>query len=223
MAQPQNQTQNQIIKAFSDFADGHLQINSFQFGYPFEFATSGDTIFPQLFVTPLDHRYSNKTFEFNYRLIFADIVGKGERNRDDVLSDQLEIAKDAIAQFSHPDYPFLLDMSNVRLEDFFETFSESNSGIDVSGYMAEILIKVPFDNNRCFIPTDGIGITISEDQNLVIITDANNPNSPVSINAGGTYTCVPTDILSAPMPYLCKALILYRIISIETQLPVKVF
>lgn len=187
MSQPQNQTQNQLDKAFNDFASDHLQINSYQFGYEFEFATSGDTVFPQMFVRPLPHTYSNKVFQYNFRWIFADVVGHGERNRNEVLSDQLEIAKDAIAQFQHPDYAFILDPSSVRLEDFFDKFDE-----EVSGYLVEVAIRVPFDNNRCFIPTDGIGITVSADQNLVIITDANNVNSPISINAGGTYTCSAT-------------------------------
>jgi len=116
MASVQNQTQNQLIKVLSDFATGHLQLQSFEFGYSFEFAASGDTIFPQLFVEPLPHSSSKGVFNFNFRLIFADLVSKGERNRDEVLSDMLEIAKDLIAQLHHPDYRFILDCTISRFQ-----------------------------------------------------------------------------------------------------------
>ena len=184
MASIQNQTQNQLIKVLNDFADDHLQLQSFQFGYSFEFAASGDTKFPQLFVEPLPHNHSNKEFFFNFRLIFADLVSKGERNRDEVLSDMLEIAKDAIAQLHHPDYRFILQ-EGISLQDFFDDHDE-----EVSGYIATISIKTAFDNDRCQIPTDGISIPVSADHNKVIITDAGNINSPISIGPGGTYTCL---------------------------------
>ncbi len=187
MANIQNQTQNQLIKVLENFASGHLQLQSFQFGYSFEFAASGGTIFPQLFVEPLPHSYSTKAIFNNYRLIFADLVSKGDRNRDEVLSDMLEIAKDTIAQLHHPDYKFILQ-DNIPLQDFFDKFDE-----EVSGYIATISIKTAFDNDRCQIPTDGIGITVTADHNSVIITDDLNANSPVSIGGGGTYTCKPVD------------------------------
>jgi hypothetical protein len=72
-----------------------------------------------------------------------------------VLSDQLEIAKDVIAQLKHPSYQWsdsFID-TTISLEAFTERFTDS-----VAGYSLAISLELPYDANRCSIPTNNITI-----------------------------------------------------------------
>lgn len=154
MATTNRDTLNQIVAQIRQIQEGHLQINSFGFGDIWEINTSGDVNYPLMWLVHdgVDINGSMQNFKFN--LIFCDIVKGGEVNEDDVLSDQLEIAKDVIAQLKHISYQWDFQGTNIALDAFTERFTDS-----VAGYSFSFGLELPYDSNRCSIPTTDITIT----------------------------------------------------------------
>lgn len=147
MATTNRDTLNQVVQQIRQIQEGHLQINSFGFGDIWEINTSGDVNYPLMWLVHdgVDINGSMQNFKFN--LIFCDIVKGGEVNEDDVLSDQLEIAKDVIAKLKDPSYKWDFIGNNISLDAFTERFTDS-----VAGYSFSFGLEMPFASNRCAIP-----------------------------------------------------------------------
>lgn len=156
MATENRDTLNQVITQLEAIATAHYQINSFGFGDIWEINTSGDITYPLMWLIHDGVDISQGVQSFKFNLIFCDVVKGGEVNENDVLSDQLEIAKDVIAQLKHPNYQWsdsFID-SAINLESFTERFTDS-----VAGYSLSINLELPYDANRCSIPTSNVVIT----------------------------------------------------------------
>ncbi len=145
-------TLNQILSQLNQIADNHQLINTFGFGDIWEIATSGDIMYPMMWATMENVQISTsaKTETYNFSLYFMDVVKNGEINETEVLSDQLSIAKDVLAQLKHPNYDWSFDANNSSLEDFTERFTDS-----VAGWKMTISLVLPFDSNRCVMPYEG--------------------------------------------------------------------
>jgi hypothetical protein len=153
MATENRDTLNQVITQLEAIATAHYQINSFGFGDIWEINTSGDINYPLMWVIHDGVDISQGVQNFKFNLIFCDVVKGGEVNENDVLSDQLEIAKDVIAQLKHPNYKWDFLGNNIALDSFTERFTDS-----VAGYSLSISLQLPYDANRCSIPTSNISI-----------------------------------------------------------------
>jgi len=154
MATTNRDTLNQIITELEAIATAHYQINSFSFGDIWEINTSGGIDYPLMHLNIDNVEIQGSMQKFKFNLLFCDIVKGGEVNENDVLSDQLEIAKDVIAQLKHKDYAWDFLGNNLVLEAFTERLTDS-----VSGYSLSIDLELPYDSNRCSIPTSNIVIT----------------------------------------------------------------
>lgn len=155
MATTNRDTLNQIVKELRTIAEAHYQINSFGFGDIWEINASGDITYPLMWANIDNINIEGSVQKFKFDIIFCDRVKKGEVNEDDVLSDQLEIAKDVIAQLKHQDYAWSDSLGDsVTLEAFTERLLD-----DVSGYSLSIILELPYDSNRCSIPTSNVVIT----------------------------------------------------------------
>jgi hypothetical protein len=154
MATQNRDTLNQVITQLEAIATAHYQINSFGFGDIWEINTSGDINYPLMWLVHDAVEISQGVQTFKFNLIFCDIVKGGEVNETEVLNDQLEIAKDVIAQLKHKDYQWDFLGENINLEAFTERFTDS-----VAGYSLAINLDLPFDSNRCSIPTSNVVIT----------------------------------------------------------------
>ena len=173
-------TLNQTIKAFETIATNHKQINTFGFGDVWEISTSGDINYPMMWVSLENSSIGNKVESLKFNLIFMDIVKGGEVNETEVLSDQLEIAKDVIAQLQHPSYEWEFNGS-TSLEDFTERFVDS-----VSGFTCSVTLNLPFTSNRCSMPyvqTDVPSYVCA----VVTIYNANGTVN-TTVASGGSYT-----------------------------------
>lgn len=140
-------TLNEIRLELEQIAQNHKQINSFGFGDIWEINTSGTIDYPMMWVQLQNSVIANKVETLNFKFIFMDLVGNGEINEDDVLSDQLEIAKDVIGQLQHPSYSWNFLADNVTLEPFTERFTDS-----VSGWVTDIALNIPYGFDRCAMP-----------------------------------------------------------------------
>lgn len=176
-----SRTLNQIISDFQTIAQSHKQINSFGYGDIWDIATSGDINYPMMWVTLEDSQISGMYETLRFNFLFMDIVKGGRVNELEVLSDQLQIAKDVIIVLKDPNYDWTFTADNVTLHDFTERFVDS-----VSGWTASIELKLPFTSDRCAVPFDG-NISANDRCPVVTIFDSNG-NVLTTVSAGGSYT-----------------------------------
>jgi hypothetical protein len=155
-------TLNQLVSSevgdLKKIADAHTQINSYGFGDPWEFATSGVTHYPAMFVVLNPGSMPSKSVEYNVSILFMDVPHRDESNETEVLSDMILIAADVYAQLQHPDYSFIVEDGPI-----YEDFTE-NLGDLVAGVKLDLTIRAPFENDRCAIPADAITITTNTDR-----------------------------------------------------------
>jgi hypothetical protein len=154
MATENRDTLNQVITQLEAIATAHYQINSFGFGNIYDITTSGDITYPLMWVMHDGVDISQGFQNFKFDVIICDIVKGGRVNETEVLSDQLEIVKDVVAQLKHQDYPWDFTGDNIVLTAFDERFPDS-----VTGYSFTITLQLEYDSNRCSIPTSNVVIT----------------------------------------------------------------
>lgn len=175
---------NQLIKIFSDFADSHLQINSFGFGEVYEAngnpKVTGNT--PTLWVFPTQATPLENTTIYSFDVRCWDLVTKGEENENDVLSDCQQTLFDFIQFIKHND---IFDI-NVSGDPSLTPFTEQLAD-DVTGWECSIDIEVNSINSDCMIPM-GVITPFPNPLNCepVIVTDNGNE---ITLDAGDTYTC----------------------------------
>lgn len=179
-----NYSLNQLIKIFSDFADSHLQINSFGFGEVYEAngnpKVTGNT--PTLWVFPTQATPLENTTIYSFDVRCWDLVTKGEENENDVLSDCQQTLFDFIQFIKHND---IFDI-NVSGDPSLTPFTEQLAD-DVTGWECSIDIEVNSINSDCMIPM-GVITPFPNPLNCepVIVTDNGNE---IILDAGDTYTC----------------------------------
>lgn len=139
---------NQLIKIFSDFADSHLQINSFGFGEVYDAngnpKTTGNT--PTLWVFPTQSTVTDNTVIFSFDVRCWDLVTKGESNDEDVLSDTHEILVDFVKHIKHSSFEYVLS-GDPSMTPFTEQLAD-----DVTGWTLIIDIEVNKIDSDCQIP-----------------------------------------------------------------------
>jgi len=180
-------TLNQIVQQLQEIANNHLQVNTWGFGDIWEIAASGDIQYPLNCVTleGVDVSTSAKTETYKFSLLFMDAVKNGEVNETEVLSDQLSIAKDFLAQLKHPSYDWNFQDNVSTLEDFTERFVDS-----VSGWKMSIAFVLPFTSDRCAMPYVG---NVSPSAVCPVVTIYSSIGTIITtVAAGGSYTTTAT-------------------------------
>ena len=144
---------NQLIKIFSDFADSHLQINSFGFGEVYEAngnpKVTGNT--PTLWIFPTQATPLENTTIYSFDVRCWDLVTKGKVNENDVLSDCQQTLFDFIQFIKHNE---IFDI-NVSGDPSMTPFTEQLAD-DVTGWECSIDIEVNSINSDCMIPMGSI-------------------------------------------------------------------
>lgn len=140
-------TINQVKNLLSELAQGHKQINDYGWGDVWEIAESKSITYPLMYATIQNSNISGKTFNLSISLLFMDLVFGDEKNEDDVISDQMLICQDIIAQLRFDGYDFTLGQ-NVSIAFFTERFADL-----VAGVRADITIALPYTADRCAVPT----------------------------------------------------------------------
>jgi hypothetical protein len=139
---------NQLIKIFNDFADSHLQINSFGFGEIWEAngnpKTTGNT--PTLWVFPIQSTINDNTIVFSFDDRCWDLVTKGEANENDVLSDTHQILVDFVNYIKNSSFEYITSGS-PSCTPFTEQLAD-----DVTGWQCSIDIEVNKIDSDCQIP-----------------------------------------------------------------------
>lgn len=146
-------TLNQIIETVEGYVVVHKQMNTFQFGDPWEFAESEEVVYPALFMVNGNVDVTEREATHNFQLIFADrIVDDNPANinaqENEVLSDMREVAFDFLALLHNPANRenFTLNKS-ANMQPFTERFKDLTAG-----WVLNIQIRQPMLYDRCQVP-----------------------------------------------------------------------
>lgn len=141
-------TIKEVKSLLNNLANDHKQINDFGWGDVWEIGESKSITYPLMYCTIQNSNVSGKTFNLSLSIIFADLVFEDEKNEDDVISDQMLICQDIIAQLRSDTFDFTLGQS-VAINFFTERLSDL-----VAGVQAEITLALPYVADRCSVPSD---------------------------------------------------------------------
>ena len=180
----QIRTLNQIINELKEIANQHLQINSFNAGTLDDFATSGDTRYPAMWVTYQNASIAQRTESFSFSIWIVDRVKKDRTNLIEIHSDCKSILNDIKAQLNAPGYGWSLTQ-DWNYQAVFEPFMED----EVAGWFADITISQPFSNDTCQIPFNQEpipGLASTQPTNGSVISSYVPTSRTITIN-GVTY------------------------------------
>ena len=141
-------TLNQIVENLREIAANHYQIHTFYYGDPHEFYLSGTTNSPEMWVAcdSIDRDVKGGVSTFNFNIVIADNVKRGEVNELEVESDIEQICEDVLAQLNHPDYRWNVT-STAKI-----TIRTEKTPKNLTTAEFQVAIRVPKPNNRCAIP-----------------------------------------------------------------------
>ncbi len=178
-------TLNQIIKNLNNIANAHYQINSFGNGSVIEFATSGITNYPAMWVDYEPPQLQGNAFQNVLRIYIMDRLIKGKKNELELFSDIQQICLDIIAQLNSNIYGWKLVSDNITLNPF----SEPRFDDEDAGYYFDVTLKVPFTFDRCQIPFDSSITNPSVSSGLVTIVNQNG-TVITTLKGGEIYTVI---------------------------------
>lgn len=137
-----------VVEDFKQFANLHEQINSFGFGdepqLTNDIITKKEPKYPRMYVQPDSTHFHPGHVHIGWRIFFVDRLNDDLSNQQDVLSDQLEIAKDLYSKMYLSEYEVDWD---ATLQPFFEK-TETN----LAGWILNVHFTQKFDYNRCVLP-----------------------------------------------------------------------
>jgi hypothetical protein len=138
----------QIIEDLEDFANNHLQINSYGYGdltqLTMDIETEQEPRYTRMYVIPGDVVLAQNELVTNFQILVVDQLNNDYSNQRDVLSDTLEITKDIMATFYLSEYETVWPSSVEPILEEYETI--------LCGWMMNIQLTQPFDYNRCVLP-----------------------------------------------------------------------
>ena len=141
-------TIKEVKSLLNNLAIDHKQINDFGWGDVWELGESKSITYPLMYCTIESSNVTGKTFNLSLSIIFADLVFEDEKNEDDVISDQMLVCQDIIAQLRSDTFDFTLG-NTVNINFFTERLSDL-----VAGVQASITLALPYVADRCAVPSD---------------------------------------------------------------------
>jgi hypothetical protein len=141
-------TLNNLITTITNLANAHEQIKSVYFGDLSDYLSRGtENLYPSLFFDLSGGNIQEKSVVLNFSLYFFDRMLPEDTNETEVLSDQLQICQDIIAQLRYNNFEF-----DEGLNATLTFFTEDTPDL-LAGVRADITIDLPYTANRCVIPT----------------------------------------------------------------------
>jgi hypothetical protein len=175
-------TINQHTKIFEEFADAHLQIQSFNYGDLSRIDLDKDVKYPQMWMTLLKVRSEEGQQVLRFRFIFVDNPKDDfQIGEKEIQSDQLQIALDLLYTLQTG---YLRDFYNLNSATDIYPFNEKYPN-NLSGVWFEVELQVPTAIDACDLPILPLsGISIND---FVIVRNSDNSYS-VNVNCGTTFT-----------------------------------
>jgi len=127
---------HKVIKLLQDFADRHININSFGFGNLLEYGKDIEdrtNLYPVMFVVPQSASYDVNTTDYTLSVIIADRLSDDLDNRISCISNMSMIAKDLIGEIKLGDLQDYFDVSlPAQSNMFIERFMDNIGGIQIN-------------------------------------------------------------------------------------------
>ena len=150
-------TLNNLILIFQDIAKRHNQVNDFECSQDFNIATDDAPTYPIIVVNPTganlprtEMGYSSFTTTFDFQCI--DLVSKDNSNRNDVLSDTMQIITDCVSELSQ--HPFYIDNSIDLIGNVVFSPLRGKYDEDVDGWKISLELQHPNKISFCGAPMD---------------------------------------------------------------------
>ena len=143
-------THNQILKAFEDFVDAHLQLRTFGSGSIAEIAEIPDVEYPVMWAILQPGNFSQNVIAYNYDVYFMDMVKADIGNQDEVYSDCILYAADFVAKLKYlqnNENNLLFDF-DAAYEPFEDQFKDAVTGVKISIQLRTF----GYQDNSCKIP-----------------------------------------------------------------------
>ena len=148
---PQDQTfesYRTVIKDYQRFAELHLQINSFGFGdveqLTNDVITKKEPRYPRMYVLPDSTHFHTGHIHIGWKIYFMDKLNNDISNLQDVMSDQLEIAKDLFSKMYLSEY-------EADWGATVEPYYEATETI-LAGWILNMHFTQKFNYDRCVLP-----------------------------------------------------------------------
>ena len=142
-------TLNNVIKWFEDWADNHLQIQTFEYNSLDEIDTRIVDMNGTIMWMSWKPSFFQKIPILSYSIYIMDRVDIEKSNLVEVQSDSLCISQDLIAGISDSDEAWNVDIDRgIAVELFKEKFSSMYAGCVI-----DIDIRVPNTLDNCQVPT----------------------------------------------------------------------
>ena len=208
-------TLNDIVRAFQDIGERHLQIKTFFVGQDFDLGndTARNSI---LAVNPIsavlpktDGGYTSYAVDFTVKVL--DLVNKDMGNELEVLSDGLEILKDIVSELNT--HPYYIESSFDIIGDVSFEPARGVFDSDLTGWECTFTLEAPNYRYFCGLPMDALNgttyypdlfsnirnsddtynttVIVSETLTLPDITHTDSDLSPVTLPAQTAMVCTP--------------------------------
>ena len=132
-----------------NFADIHLAIKSFNFGFYDELNafTTKNELYAKMYIviTDVDH-LENSVAQYNIRTYFLDLVENDDDNLKEVLSDQLSISRDFInwLRLNEDSFAILNTPTSVPIKSIDTDY--------IAGWYTDLSLEVSTEGSDCSIP-----------------------------------------------------------------------
>jgi len=155
---------NNTIDTLKQLGANHYQIQTVESGDIYEMDLEKNTMFPLMFVNPINAIAGTHEMTLNFQVFIMDLVFPDQSNEQEVLSDCLQICNDLIGTFKNGEslllsnqgvnaIPKYFTEGDITIEPFTERFDNS-----VTGWVFTLPI-IENNYNTCIAPqatTDAI-------------------------------------------------------------------
>jgi hypothetical protein len=166
----------QVIARIREIVADQRLIKSFYFGDISNWSEFAEMQYTSCVLTLNGASFQAPLTTFNFSIWISDRLDSNGANRDNILSDTVQIIQDVVAIMNNQAYRDWKPETNNQLE-FFEDMRGNDSVDMVAGTKLDFSISTLTPANRCFIPTNSRSAILTE-EGLEIFTEDGNYIAP---------------------------------------------
>lgn len=140
-------TLNQLVAAIQAIGENHAMIKKTFQGTIVDFLST-ENLYPAMLFDVTGANINGSEQSIDFEMYFMDRVAQDLNNEMEVLSDQLRIAQDVIAEMRDQNNEY--ELSDTIPISFFV----DDTGDVLGGVRLDITINLGYISNRCVIPTN---------------------------------------------------------------------
>ena len=143
-----NYTLNQLYTIFETFATDHQQLAGYESGEAQDMASSGNRLYPAMWVNPLPGNIKNNQLNYKFRFFFLSQAAQNLSDQRQIQSDMLTIGLDFLAYMNNKfNHDIEVDTTNIPVTPFVET-----SGDNLAGHYYDVTLAIDNYSDYCSIP-----------------------------------------------------------------------